>query len=304
MSRSRAIFDDEWLKKQTVLSRIDRLIDLIDAHEAMQPPNNATLTRYVIFVTGRTGAGKTTLGENFNKLDNFIHWDGDQFAYGGDPIKDSGKGISKQTHLKRNEKISNVFTLAVEKGYMPLFDPKSNLRLNQIKIAPFAPFYELIIARVKKILKEQKEQEKQKEKEKKEDEKAEKNNSYRNIIITQAVYPFVVREYLRQLFVGSINIKFIFVILNTSVDLLNVRVRARTELSAKEQGKTLDEYCQSFNMTPKEWDEAVTRNQKGFELMIENEENTIQIDINKTMTKQDVFNQVKQQLNLTFGLNV
>ena len=66
----------------------------------------------LIWITGRSGAGKTTLGEHFKTRKDCIHYDADQFAKGNDAVIDSGKTIEKHHYEKR----SSVFALTENKN--------------------------------------------------------------------------------------------------------------------------------------------------------------------------------------------
>lgn len=317
MSINDTEFDKEWCRQQSFTSRVDRLIDLIDANEAIESPDNTQ--QYVIFVTGRSGAGKTTLGESFNVLPNFVHFDGDQFAHGADPVNQSGKGAEKELLATREDKLVNVYdNLLVPKGYYAIFDNKDP------PLAVWAPFYEQMIAKLKQVIKHENsliantnndidKNNNAKRATVQIDEKKQDcitDNTKCNIIdkkhfiITQSAYRYKLRQYLRKLFIGSKKLKFITVILDTSVDLLVERVRKRTEKQATDAGMTYEKYLEKWGITAEEWDEKMRIHSRGFQPMMPNEENTIQITVDSAMTTQNVFDQVKKQLNIEFGLQI
>lgn len=95
-------------------SELNKLLNLIDETlHFVETSNEGKL----IFITGRSAAGKTSLGEAFKTLDNFIHFDGDHFTYGfGDPILDAGKTFDGKK-VKRNKEIQEAWGLASSKGF-------------------------------------------------------------------------------------------------------------------------------------------------------------------------------------------
>ena len=50
----------------------------------------------LIWITGQSGAGKTTLGQNLASKYGFAHYDGDVYYCGGDPVADAGSFIGRE----------------------------------------------------------------------------------------------------------------------------------------------------------------------------------------------------------------
>ena len=69
------------------VAKIDTLISKINSLLT----ENMSNTPRMIFVTARSGGGKTTLAENLKRRLGFIHFDVDQLSFGADPVLDSGK---------------------------------------------------------------------------------------------------------------------------------------------------------------------------------------------------------------------
>eukprot|EP01084_Bolivina_argentea_P257118 433107_1 len=223
----------------------------------------------VIWITGRSGAGKTTLGENFKSLSNYIHFDADQFAHGKDPVKDSGTTIEKTHGSNRPKELVDAYdNLAVKEGYHGIFQGKKP------DISVWTPFYDLLI-----------------------DEINNKKSQYpgKNIVVTQSVYPRYVRDYLRDILKNDL----IFIIIDASLDLLPERHIIRAHERAAEIGQTADEYLKQFGYSiEKIKSEVAPMTEKGFEPMEENEPNTFQIVVNKNMSKNDVFVEAKRLLGI------
>jgi len=76
----------------------------------------------LVWITGRSGAGKTTLGENFKKLDDWVHFDSDIWVNGGDPLEDSGQIPTKEMLEKKDPVVGSIYTEMVMKGFMALFN--------------------------------------------------------------------------------------------------------------------------------------------------------------------------------------
>eukprot|EP01084_Bolivina_argentea_P236117 397117_1 len=195
--------------KEQHYSNSECAIKLID--DMIKIFNKETTNGHFIFVVGCSGAGKTTLGENFKNRHNWIHFDCDQWAYGQDPTKDSGKPIAPESLKSRAPELIDVYDkLAVEKGYSALFKDETP------PLSVWIPYYKMLANKIMET-------------------RAMYNN--KNMICTQSVYPSCVREYLRSV----MNKDLRFIILNTSNELLTKRIIDRDTLNAKEKGKTLEE---------------------------------------------------------------
>ena len=224
----------------------------------------------MVFIAGRAGAGKTTLGEHFKTRSDFIHFDADQFAYGNHAVNDSGRTIQAKDRKKRSQKLVDVYdNLAVKEGYYQLFKGETP------DLSVWTPFYDLLIAEIMKT-------------------KMKYQN--KNIAISQSIYPRSVRDYIRK---KCDKYNTYFIILYPKLELSTQRVSSRTYDLAAEIGKTVDEYLKDHGTTLKKLqEETAPMIQKGFEKMEKDEPNTYQIDIDEKMTKQDVFKQAQKLLGL------
>ncbi|CAB9531934.1 expressed unknown protein (Partial), partial [Seminavis robusta] len=64
-----------------------------------------------LWISGQSGAGKTTLGTNLSDHYGLVHFDGDVFYQGVDPIADAG--VYKQ-HTDRPEELKQKWSLVSE----------------------------------------------------------------------------------------------------------------------------------------------------------------------------------------------
>eukprot|EP01084_Bolivina_argentea_P254821 428475_1 len=85
------------------LSIVNELVSYIDIN-TNETRNICTNNKIpmLIWVTGRSGCGKTTLCENLKKSNNFIHFECDQWCNGGDPVLDSGKTVNQEYSSFKN----------------------------------------------------------------------------------------------------------------------------------------------------------------------------------------------------------
>eukprot|EP01084_Bolivina_argentea_P236116 397116_1 len=243
------------------ITLIDNILKIFD---------DDTMKGRFVFVVGCSGAGKTTLGENFKKVHNWIHFDCDAWSYGQDAVHESGKAIAPESLMKRsNELIEAYDKLAVEKGWLALF------RGENPPLSVWTPYYSLMAKEILKV-------------------RAKYN--YKDMIMTQSVYPFCVREFLRSI-LGK---ELVFIILNTSKELLTKRIIARDTKNAKTLGKTLQQYIDSFgrHTSFEQYEKQVGSRLIGFDVMRTNEPNTFQIDVNEKMTVDDVFHITQNILNV------
>eukprot|EP00483_Globobulimina_turgida_P005125 UN05135 len=236
----------------------DITIKLID--DILQIFENQSQKGLLVFVVGRSGAGKTTLGENFKKTHNWLHFDCDQWAYGQDPLHDSGKTIAPQSLKNRSKELIDAYdNLAVKNGYQALFKGENP------PLSVWKPYYTLLAKEILKV--------------------RSKYND-KNMICSQSVYPYCVREYLRSVLCPEL----IFIVLNTPTELLTKRIIDRDTKSAAGRGWTLKEYIDSFpgDYTIEKYKNEIAVRFIGFEQMQKNEPKTFQIDVDENMTTDEV----------------
>ena len=172
--------------------------------------------------------------------------------------------VSDDSYNKRSKEMRDACRKMMREGYFKLnVDEKPNLNV-------WIPFYKLLCDEVLKI---------------------KKKYPSKNIIITQSVYIYEVRKYIRD-YLGN---NLLFIILNTDSNLLVERIIERHSAQAKELGQTFEEYQ---GKTVDEFKKNCALWSKGFELMVKDEINTYQIDIDKNVTINHVFNKAKDILNV------
>lgn len=223
----------------------------------------AVFIQKLIIITGRPAAGKTTLGEAFNTLDNYIHFDVDHFTNGKDPVLDSNKIMEKKDELQRSNALMVAVELSKKHGFQALFDGKST------DLAVWTPFYSLVCDEVKRTRVQFED---------------------KHIVITHAVYLRSVRDYIRETLGGEVT----FLILNTSTNLLPVRGVNRISEIAKRNKQTPQQYLDQWQVKLEDIHAKMVRNQRGFELMQQDEPDTFQLDITENMSRADVFEKAKE----------
>eukprot|EP01084_Bolivina_argentea_P111152 198409_1 len=243
------------------LLAIEKLINVIE--KTYKPSNR------LIWITGPSGAGKTTLGENFKTRD-CIHFDADQVAFGGDPIKDAGNYKElRNNKKKRSKKLVDAWDTATQKGFKALFKNETP------DLSVWKPFYEILVPKIKSFASQ---------------------NPDKMIVITHAVYQRCARDHLRLMFNDEYNLTFI--ILNTKVELTSSRIISRYDDLAANAGQTVEQYLNAMGSSIEKVKKSAESYRRGFESKHENEYNTYQIDVDENMAKQDVFNKAIQLLHL------
>eukprot|EP00389_Voromonas_pontica_P015369 GDKH01023961.1.p1 GENE.GDKH01023961.1~~GDKH01023961.1.p1 ORF type:complete len:230 (+),score=29.94 GDKH01023961.1:91-780(+) len=204
----------------------------------------------IVWVTGRSGAGKTTFGNNAKAHLGFKHFDGDVFSCGGNPLLETGIP-TKEMLDNRNEQTVQLYEQMVEEGFTALF------RGEDPPIDAWRPYITHLCSAVRKAWDEE--------------------CPGKKLIVSFSVYPLKVRDLIRELLPG---IKF--VILNTEATLLADRKIAQVHDACRLQGKTFDELMQQFGKAGTTVEEAhreIVKTARGFEPYCEGELNAIGIDV-------------------------
>jgi len=227
----------------------------VDAKSAQQKRKRPR----VVFVTGSSGSGKTTLCQNLKRENGFVHFDVDMWTNGGDPIKNAGEAPDASFTKNLTQDIQLSIQTIVQKVYMNLW---SNRKPDP---TGWEQFYSLCLKTY-----------------------AERKDEFQNecVIFDHAVYVRENRDYIRQLLGEDL----IFLLLDTSPELLYDRIEKRTTSQAEANGMTLEQWVKSWNnghtvdSVKKMW----RRNITGFQPMQADEPNTFQIIIDSNVNVDDV----------------
>lgn len=217
-------------------------------------------TRKLVWVTGAPGTGKTTLGNAFKERKQWLHYDGDMFTHGGNPIVDTGIPTEEML-AKRDPELTRVYMAMVQNGY------QAHVAGKNPPLSAFIPFHDVMCADVLRVW----------------------QSSNKSIIVTQPVYPKQVREYISS---KIPNVEWI--VLNDVANGAVERKVVQTKSAAAAENKTLSEFLAKFG---KEWEgldfvscEEKLRNavptQKGHDMAQKGEHG---IDIVKDFSADDVF---------------
>jgi len=222
-----------------------------------------------VFVTGSSGSGKTSLSKGLKRENDFIHFDVDMWTNGGDPINNAGEAPMAEYTKNLTPEIQNAIRTIVQKVYMNLWsnrapDPKG-----------WEKFYDLVLGVYMKRKKEL---------------------EGRHIIFDHAVYVRENRDYIRKILGDDL----VFLLLDTSGELLYNRIEARTTNQAKSAGMSLKEWVKSWNNghTVESVKAMWRRNITGFQPMHPDEPNTFQITITEDVSIRDVLKWAQDILDL------
>lgn len=249
-----------------LLNLIDETINLIQNGSKSSnktPPKGSG--KKLIFITGRSAAGKTSLGQAFKSM-GFVHFDADQFAHGNDPIKDAGKPHDPRDKLKRSKELEAAFTLCTKQGFEALFNGESP------DLSVWTPFFSMLCVEVGRA------RDKYKDK---------------DMVVTYAVYLRSIRDYIRKTLKNE-NVTFL--ILNPPPALLADRGMKRVLEVAEKARKTPQQYLQEWGIDLDQIKGMQFRMTNGFEVKQMDEPDTVQIDVDKQMSKEDVFEEAKRLL--------
>lgn len=97
--------------------------------------------KHLVWVCGHPGAGKTTLGNLVKERRQWLHFDGDSYTHGGDPIRDTGIP-TKEMLDRRDPELQRVYLEMADKGFGAVS------RGQKPPLSAWTPFYDRMCADV------------------------------------------------------------------------------------------------------------------------------------------------------------
>lgn len=174
----------------------------------------------VLFVTGLSGAGKTTLGELLKQENGFLHFNVDVWAFGGHPLDESALVPNPEMMAKRDSEIQALFDAMVEGGFKKLAAGET----------PDAAVWEAFFVRLAPAVKEA---------------ATRAATEGKQLVVSFSVYLRSVRDAVRRLLAPEIDV--FFVVLAPDVDVVATRKVDHLRNTAASRGLTLSQFLRSFN---------------------------------------------------------
>jgi gluconate kinase len=222
--------------------------------------------RQLLFITGQSGAGKTTLGNNLKAQCGFVHFDGDVFAHGGDATAFSG--IPTPDMVARTDpQLKKIYDDCATNAFGGLFVGR------EVALAEWQPFVDLLLAEVKRKWVE---------------------SAPKSMVVTWSVYPKSLRDYIRT---QLPDVQFVVLFDAGSA----ARRKAQQTIDqAHADGKTLAEFLSTFGIVGDAATEAalvarMATVQRGFEPASGDE---FGIDVSDNVSSVDVLAQVIAHFNI------
>jgi gluconate kinase len=178
----------------------------------------ATHNGKLLFVSGLSGSGKTTLGELLKKEDQFVHFNVDVWAFGGNPVEESAAVPGPAMMANRDPDVKAAFDNMIANGFSKLAQGQS------VEWAVWENFFSKLCPAINA---------------------ARETIGEKSMVVTFSVYLRSVRDYLRQN-LGAPG-ELAFVVLNPSVESVGARKVQHLKNTAEERGQTLSQFLRSFN---------------------------------------------------------
>lgn len=225
-----------------------------------------------LFITGLSGAGKTTLGEALknNSTGEFVHFNVDVWAFGGDAIVESSAVPTPAMMEKRDPHLKTLFDTMISEGFQKL-SAGEVIADNTV----WTNFFDALFPALENAF-------------------AETKTAGKTLIVSFSVYLQHVRDYIRAHFAAlEAPVAVHFVVLSPRVEDVAQRKVQHLKNTAEARNLTLSQFLRSFNPNsdaPELSEEEISAifvgqtmaSAKGFESKGENEEKTLLIDGNVT----------------------
>ncbi len=225
----------------------------------------------LVWVTGQSGAGKTTLAIRMRRELGWAHFDGDVFAHGGDAMRQEGVPTAEM-RAGRSEELKSAYDDVVEKGFLAVF------RGEDVPLEVWTPYYDLLGDAVGRAF----------------------AASETSVVVSMAVYPRALRTHMCAK-LPSVE----FVVLNEVGNCGPARKVLQAKSGAAAAGQSLRDFLVSFdpvtfaNVGEDAIEEALlarcTEVTRGFEPAGEGE---LGVDVTRESTPDMVFAQVCRLLGI------
>jgi len=216
----------------------------------------------LVFVSGHSGAGKTTLAEGLKKHYGFVHFDGESWMFGMDPVAQSNVTPTAEILSKVPPERAALARDMTENCYNKISAGEEPMR------EAYERFYRAMLEDVRARRAEM---------------------SGQDVVVSHAPYLRVMRDFCRT----ELGEDVTFLVINVPVVVLQERVKMRLTAFATAQGKSLEEFVMQGHIPGKdtfeERMESMMGNVKGLsEAVMPDEPNTFQLEVTPDSTPDTV----------------